>query len=104
MQQVRVKTFKEVRGDFEYLFETTKVSFDPVFDREDALTLGGDFTERMEALKIVPPEHYPWFRVTGIRRKEEPGEDNRYKEALRRLSPSGGSFILMSMRRRSTSE
>jgi hypothetical protein len=104
MQQVRVKTFKEVRGEFEYLFETAKLSFDPVFDREDPLTLGGDFTERLEALKIVPPEHYPWFRVTGIRRKEEPGEENQYKEALRRLSPSGGSFILMSMRRRSTPE
>ena len=33
MQQVRAKAYKEVRGDFEYLFEPAKPAFDPIFDR-----------------------------------------------------------------------
>jgi hypothetical protein len=98
------KAFKEVRGDFNYLFEVGKPSFGPEFDREDAITFEGRFPERLEALKIVPPERYRWFRVTGIRRKEEPGEESWYHAALRKLSPAEGSFILTSMRRRSKSE
>ncbi len=104
MQQVRIKTFKEVRGEFDYLFEAGKPSFEPVFDREDEVILPGHVAERLDALGIVPPEHYPWFRVKGIRRKEEPGEDDRYHAALRKLSPAEGAFILMSIRRRSKSE
>lgn len=101
MQQVRVKTYKEVRGDFEYLFDVGKASFEPVFNREDELTLPRQVAERLEALQVVPPEHYPWFRVTALRRQEEPGEDDRYHAALRKLSPAEGAFILMSKRRRS---
>jgi len=104
MQQVRVKAHKEVRGDFDYLFEVGKPTFEPVFDRDNAVTLPPHAAERFEALRIVPPEHLPWFRVTGLRREEEPVERARYREALRKLSPAEGAFILMSMRRRSRSE
>ena len=104
MQQVRVKTYKEVRGDFDYLFEPGKVAFEPIFNREDEMRLPEQLAHRSEALKIVPPEHLPWFRVTGLRRKEEPAEQDSYRVALRKLSPEEGAFILMSMRRRSRSE
>jgi hypothetical protein len=104
MQQVRIKTFKEVRGEFDYLFEVGKRSFEPVFDREDQLTPPRHFADRSEALRLVPPEHYPWFRVLGLRRKDEPTEDDPYRAALRKLSPAEGAFILMSMRRRSKAE
>jgi hypothetical protein len=104
MQQVRVKTFDEVRGEFEYLFETGKPSFEPVFDRNDELAVPTHFAERLKALRIIPPEHNPWFRVTSLRRKKDAGNNDPYHEALRRLSPGEGAFILMSMRRRQRSQ
>jgi hypothetical protein len=104
MQQVRVKAYKEVRGDFDYLFEPSKPSFEPVFDREQELRAHGEFAERFEALALVPPEHLPWFRVIDLRRKEEPTDDDRRRAALRKLTPAEGAFILMSMRRRTKSE
>jgi hypothetical protein len=104
MQQVRVKTYKEVRGDFDYLFGPSKPSFEPIFDRAQEIPVQGEFAKRFEALKLVPPEHLPWYRITGIRRKDEPGESDRYRTALRKLTPGEGSFILMSMRRRDRAE
>ncbi len=104
MQQVRVKAYREVRGDFEYLFEPTRPLFEPIFDREHELKAHGEFAHRFEALGLVPPEHLPWFKVSGFRRKEEPAADDRYRMALRKLSPAEGAFILMSMRRRSRTE
>ncbi len=104
MQQVRVRTYQEVRGDFEYLFEVAKRSFEPVFDRADELRVPREYAERLEALDLVPPEHLPWLRVTGLRRADEPGENDKYHAALRKLSPAEGAFILMSMRRREKGE
>lgn len=103
MQQVRVQAYKEVWGDFDYLFEPTKPSFEPIFSREQELRPPGEFAERFEALHLVPPEHLPWFRVIGLRRKEEPSDEDRRQAALRKLTPAEGAFILMSMRRRSRS-
>lgn len=103
MQQVRAKAYKEVRGDFEYLFEPAKPAFEPIFDRAQQIGVHGELAERWESLELVPPEHLPWFRVTGFHRKEEPTDDERHL-ALRKLTPAEGSFILMSMRRRSRSE
>ena len=91
----------DVRGDFEYLFERAKPAFEPIFDREQEVKAQGDFAHRFEALELVPPEHLPWYRVTGLRRREEPDEKEGYLAALKRLSPEAGAFILMSLRRRS---
>lgn len=104
MQQVRIKTYKAVRGEFEYLFEAGRASFEPVFAQKPELTLDVPFRQRSEELNVVPPEHLPWFRVTAIRRTEGEGEESRYKLALRSLSPEEGSFIMMSMRRKARSE
>lgn len=104
MQQVRVKTVGEVYGDFEYLFERGKPAFEPVFSEKEELTLQAHFAERSQSLNVVPPEHYPWFRVTGLRRKEELEEKDAYHATLRKLSPAEGVFILMSVRRRSRAE
>jgi hypothetical protein len=101
MQQVRVKAYRDVRGDFEYLFERARPAFEPVFDRAQEVKAEGEFAHRLEALELVPPEHLPWYRVTGLRRREEPDEKESYRAALKRLSPEAGAFILMSMRRRS---
>lgn len=103
MQQVRVKTYQEVRGAFEYLFEAGKPLFEPVFDRATELPLEKHAAARFESLELVPPEHYPWFRVTGLRRRDEQSKDDPYHLAMRKLTPGEGSFILMSLRRASTS-
>lgn len=100
MQQVRVKAYKEVRGDFEYLFERAKRKFEPIFDRSQELTLPRDTAGRFEHLKLVPPEHFPWFRVTGFHSDESAKPKSGYEAAIRSLSPESGGFILMSKRRR----
>src|SRR5581483_6097577 len=104
IQQVRVKAYKEVRGDFEYLFERAQRKFEPLFDRSHELTLRGDTAARFEHLKLVPPEHLPWFRVSGFSSGEEPEAKAGREAALRTLSPESGAFILMSMRHRIKSE
>jgi hypothetical protein len=103
MQQVRGKAYRQVRGNFEYLFEPTRPVFEPVFDRGQELTAHGELGHRLEALGLVPPEHLPWFKVTGFTRREESGDDRR-RSALRKLTPAEGAFILLSMRRLSRSE
>ncbi len=101
MQQVRVRAHREVLGNFEYLFERAKPAFEPIFDLTQEARIQGEFAHHFQALELVPPEHLPWHRVTGLRRREEPDEKEGYRAALKRLSPEAGSFILMSMRRRS---
>ena len=100
MQQIRVKVAGAVFGDFEYLFERGKPTFEPLFDRETELRLAPEFGERSEALKVVPPEHLPWFRVTGLQRTAELTSEDAYHAALRKLSPGEGAFVLVSVRRR----
>jgi hypothetical protein len=98
LQQVRVKA-RPLSGDFEYLFEQTKSTFEPIFDRNDAIELPADRREEVSRLHLVPPEDLPWFRVTGLQRRVS-DEDTPYKVALRELSPESGAFVLMSVRRR----
>lgn len=100
MQQVRIRTRYSVHDAYEYLFDPAKPTFQPVFDQEAALTLSPELARHFEALKIVPPEHLPWFRVTGIRKAEVSAPDDPYHAVLRRLTPGEGSFILISRRRR----
>jgi hypothetical protein len=100
MQQVRVKAYQQVHGEFEYLFERTKASFEPIFDRSQEIRVSGEYAERFESLNLVPPEHLPWFRVTALRPKGEPYKEDGHQAALRQLTPERGSFILMSLWRR----
>ena len=99
MQQVRVKAYNAVAGDFDYLFELEKQSFEPIFDTEHVIQVPHERGITLSELGIVPPEHLPWFRVTRIQRRDQV-DDGPYKAALRELSPQSGTFILMSVRRR----
>lgn len=101
MQQVRVRAFREVHGNFEYLFEGAKPAFEPIFDTTQEERVQDEFAHRFKALELVPPEHLPWSRVIGLQRREEQDDKEGYRAALKRLSPEAGAFILMSMRRRS---
>lgn len=105
MQQVRVQAYGKVFERFDYLFGEGKPSYEPILDPQHVLTLAPPFSELAQRLRTIPAEHLPWSRVTGLRRTEE-GEEkvDPQRAALRRLSPEEGSFIMMSMRRRSRSE
>lgn len=103
MQQVRVQAYSEVRGNFEYLFETARPAFEPVFDRAASVGVDEKIAKDWEALKLIPPEHLPWFRVTGIKRVEGVSADQK-ELALRKMTPAEGAFILLSRRRKSKAE
>lgn len=99
MQQVRAQAYAEVRGSFDYLFDSTKASFEPVFDEEEIIEAPADRRAALNQLDLIPPEDKPWFRVAKLRRSV--GEDDSaYSIALRSLRPEAGSYILMSPRRR----
>jgi hypothetical protein len=64
--------YKGVRGGFDYLFDPTKPTFNPGFDRVQELRPHGEFADRFEALGLVPPEHLsPGFvsRVSDARKR-----------------------------------
>jgi hypothetical protein len=101
MQQVRVSVRNEVYGEFKYLFETGRATFEPILDESSAVALTADAGRSvLEELDLIPPEHLPWFAVTGLRRTD-PEEDEVYRAALRQVSPESGAFILLSLRRQS---
>jgi hypothetical protein len=99
MQQVRVEVYQEVFGRFEYLFDDGRTLWSPVFDSKDAISVPEKELTRMESLKLIPPEHLEWYRVSNIQRAE-PEDSDRYLAALKESSPESGAYILMSLRRR----
>ena len=103
MQQLRVQIRGEVYDDYEYLFDSSRSAFEPEFDEKTFVKVPPERVERVAALKLIPPEHTEWFRVKGIRRVEPSDSEDPYHMALRKVSPEGGSFVLMSVRRRSRS-
>ena len=98
MQQVRVEV-RNLYGSFEYLFAQKKSAFEPILQMVEPIQLAGEAAARSEELSLIPPEHLPWFRVTGLRRKEEVDLPTAYSKAMRELSPETGSYLLMSPRR-----
>jgi hypothetical protein len=121
MQQVRVKAFNTVFGQFEYLFHGTKAKWEPKFAEvaDEALSTGADEpnrgqrlktsvrvpeveVERLVALQLVPPEDKEWYLVRSLE-PSEPERSTAYREALRSVSPDGTGFILFSRRRRDRS-
>jgi hypothetical protein len=99
MQQVRVKVWNKVFDRFEYLFESKKAIWEPVFDKEAAIRPQLSDGELLRLLKLVPPEDSDWFPVCGLSSAEPTGND-AYQKALRESAPESGSFILFSLRRR----
>lgn len=118
MQQVRVKAFNKVFGQFEYLFHGTKAKWAPRFAEESDEAIAGlpdeharavrlrtvvrvpeSELERLVALRLVPPEDKEWYLVRGLEPSEAEGSA-AYREALRDVSPEGNGFILFARRRR----
>jgi hypothetical protein len=99
MQQVRVQIYNKVHGEFEYLFDTPSAGWIPLLDQRHTVELSRDVQGQFESLELIPPEHLPWHLVTGLVRAE-PNSDSAYLSALEEMSPSAGSYILMSLRRK----
>lgn len=103
MQQVRVKVWNNVFTKFEYLFETKRATWEPLFSKEDALHPPPEEREFLRSLDLVPPEDNEWFLVRGFNAGEPSGSD-AYRKALRDSAPESGAFILFSLRRRKIAE
>lgn len=98
MQQVRVKAWKQVYGQFEYLFGVLKPSWTPVFDEHATLQLSEGNRSLVSGLELIPPEDKEWLLVTDLRPSEE--ESSEYQKALIESSPESGGYVLISQRRR----
>lgn len=99
MQQVRVKVWNNVFAKFEYLFESKKTTWEPLFSKEAALRPPPEEQQFLRSLDLVPPEDNEWFLVRGFN-TGEPSGSVAYREALRESAPEAGAFILLSLRRR----
>jgi hypothetical protein len=104
MQQVRVKVWDKVFARFEYLFESKKKTWQPIFgeEPESTLRLPPDQQQFLRSLNLIPPEENDWFLVRGFNQGEPTGTA-AYNEALRASAPESGAFILFSLRRRKLS-
>ena len=93
MQQVRIEVKEELSHTFEYFFEK-KHGWRPVFDDEDSLPATDTDRKLLEDLSPKHREFLSWYRVTGlephIRHSTSP-----HAEALRRMSPESGNYIVM---------
>lgn len=98
MQQVRVKVWNEVFGLFQYLFHTTKLAWEPVFDDASVVQVSERDQVMLAPLELIPPEDREWYRVKGLRPADEKGSPE-YKKALLESSPESGSYVLISLRR-----
>jgi len=105
MQQVRVKAYNQVRGEFEYLFKTPPTGWVPILESDDVLKASAHLTGFETDYRSPNPEHLEWFRVVGLTKDEDAApEANKYSQAMMKLSPDQGSYVLMSMRRREIEE
>jgi hypothetical protein len=101
MQQVRVEAYNKVHGAFEYLFELPRTGWIPELSRGDVLAPSTDNSRSLgEEYHKVNPEHLEWYLVKSLTKPNEPDSDDKYWKAMKSLSPEGGSYILMSLRRR----
>lgn len=99
MQQVRVRVETSLKPDFEYLFETERLTWIPELDESERLDPLGDAEHPSLERERRRPEEGPWFPVRALRpRAAEAGASKEL--ALLEASPISGSFIVISPRRR----
>jgi hypothetical protein len=102
MQQVRVEVYNQVYGAFEYLFETPRTGWVPELSRDEVLVVGTENSLPLfEDYHKANPEHLEWYLVKALSKQEQEAGDDPRSKALKALSPESGSYILMSLHRRS---
>lgn len=100
-QQVRVRVDSSLTPDFDYLFESDRTSWTPVLDKSNKVDPPEDGGLRLGKRERKAPEDGPWYPVTALEPREL-GENPQKELALLEASPSSGSFIVVSPRRRRT--
>jgi hypothetical protein len=98
MQQVRVRAYNEVRGTFDYLFPRSRVGFVPVIDRGETLRPHSEHIAYLkEDYRKPNPEDLEWYPVKAL--ESEQVDNSETGKALAVLSPEGGSYVMVSLRR-----
>jgi hypothetical protein len=99
MQQVRVQVEAAFRPDFEYLFATEHLSWAPILDATNHLDGTTESDQQLQKREAKRPEDGRWFPVRALEQRA-PEEATSKELALLEASPSSGSFIVVSPRRR----
>jgi hypothetical protein len=99
MQQVRVRVSGPVFGKFEYLFDSGRGEWMPLFDDDSEIVVPEEANAVLKALNMVPREDLPWHRVRGLI-PAEPTGSVEYRLALQESAPASGTFVLFSLRTR----
>jgi hypothetical protein len=104
MQQVWAEVEETLRHEYEYLFESDRVAWIPVYDTTRPLRPQGGNADSPPTLEQRPrrrsrEDDPEWYPVTALRRFE-PEEPEELQKALLDASPASESFVLFSVRRR----
>jgi hypothetical protein len=99
MQQLRIRVETVFRPDFEYLFDTDRLTWMPEFDQSESLSPLVDAGQPSLNRKGERPEDGPWFPVRELKLRA-PDSTGSKELALLETLPISGSFIVISPRRR----
>lgn len=100
MQQVRVEIQSILSDRFEYLFDTHRTTYLPTLDNDKMVRMGEANQKLLAPMKIEPPEHLEWYRVSNLLPSKERTVSEKLYTALLEMSPESGSYILLPLRRR----
>lgn len=99
-QQVRVQVEESIVPNFEYLFDSERLTWSPVLDTSNQLAAPDeDLGSPQKKSSRKRPEDGAWYPVSRLEpREQEASKMNQV--ALFEASPSSGSYIVVSPRRR----
>lgn len=98
-QQVRVRVEEAITPNFEYLFDSEKITWSPVLDTSNQVAPTEDAGMKLQKRDRRRPEDGPWYPVSRLERREQES-GTVLQHALFEASPTSGSYIVVSPRRR----
>lgn len=99
MEQVRIEVTGGLDNVFAYEFDTEKIAWEAELDEAEGFVPHSANLERSPKRQRKAPEEGPWFAVRGLKPKAPEAASSK-QLALIEASPSSGSFIMLSPRRR----
>lgn len=99
MEQVRIQVTGDLDTVFAYEFDTDKVAWEPELDETEGIKPVGANLGRPRKHKRMAPEEGPWFAVRDLKPRAADIASSK-QLALIEASPSSGSFVMLSPRRR----
>jgi hypothetical protein len=98
-QQVRVQVEESIVPDFEYLFDSDRITWSPILDTSEQLDLEEGQSPGLRKHERKRPEDGTWYPVSRLEPREQDASKMN-QVALFEASPSSGSYIVVSPRRR----